>query len=79
LAPNPFNPVTTINYGAKEKSHVLLQVFDTLGREAATLVDAEQAQGEYQVRFGARRYPSGLYFYRIQVKDFFAVKKMVFI
>ena len=37
--PNPFNPVTKINYGLAKSSDVKLIVYDLLGREAAVLVN----------------------------------------
>ncbi len=77
--PNPFNPVTTIAYSVKEKCHVRLQVFDILGRKLATLVDKEQATGAYSVPFNAGQCSSGVLFYRIQMKEFTAIKKMVLV
>lgn len=75
--PNPFNPKTTIPFSVKERCHVLLQVYDILGREVMTLVDDSHEPGFYRLTFDARHLPSGLYLYRIQMKDFQAVKKMV--
>jgi len=75
--PNPFNPVTTIRFGVKEQCRVLLKVYDIRGREVITLIDEIRAPGFYQANFDARELPTGLYFYRIQMKDFYDVKKMV--
>ena len=75
--PNPFNPTTTIRYGLPEASHVLLRVYDVLGREIATLVDAHETAGVHEVGFGASRLASGMYFYRIEASGFAEVMKMV--
>ncbi|MFH1942624.1 MAG: chitobiase/beta-hexosaminidase C-terminal domain-containing protein [bacterium] len=75
--PNPFNPETSIAYSVKEPGRVLLKVFDLLGREVATLVDEDQRAGHYNVRFNASGLASGIYVYRIRMKDFVDVKKMV--
>jgi len=77
--PNPFNPATTISYSIKEPGMVLLNVYDILGNEVATLVNEEKAAGRYKLRFDASALASGLYFYRLQSGDFIETKKMVLI
>ena len=72
--PNPFNPSTTINYSIPTSSFVTLKVFDVLGNEIATLVNAEKLEGSYEVRFStsssdagvAYNLPSGVYIYSLQ-------------
>ena len=56
---------------------VVLKVYDVLGRQVATVVDQEYVPGRYTAAFDARGLPSGVYFYRIRMGDFQAVKKMV--
>ncbi|MDW8019738.1 MAG: T9SS type A sorting domain-containing protein, partial [Chloroherpetonaceae bacterium] len=74
--PNPFNPTTTIRYQLPVASEVSLKVFDMLGREVATLVQARQAAGVYQVHFNASGLASGTYLYRLQTPTFAETKKM---
>ena len=75
--PNPFNPQTTISYTVKDQCHVSLIVYDIRGREVMRLVDETKIPGYYQTTFDAGRLASGMYLYRIQMKDFVKVKKMV--
>lgn len=75
--PNPFNPETTIRFDVRESARVVLKVYDMMGREVLTLVDAEYEQGRYGIAFDASRLSSGLYFYRIQMGGFCDTKKMV--
>ena len=79
--PNPFNPSTTIKYEIKEGGFVTLNVYNLLGNLVATLVNENQAAGTYYVNFNVNSertpLPSGVYFYRLQVGDFVATKKMV--
>jgi hypothetical protein len=77
--PNPFNPETTISYEVKESCRVVLKVFDMRGREVATLVDGVYPSGFHSVRFDASRLPTGLYFYKIKMKDFSSTRKMAVI
>ncbi len=75
--PNPFNPSTVINYQLPANSHVLIKVYDVLGREVRTLVDEEKPAGRYSVEFDASKLSSGTYFYTIRAGDYTAVKKMM--
>lgn len=75
--PNPFNNETIIQYSVKEPCYVILKVFNILGCEIATLVDAEQKIGQHAVRFDASNLSSGIYIYSIRMKSFKSVQKMV--
>ncbi|MCS6988499.1 MAG: NF038122 family metalloprotease [Chloroherpetonaceae bacterium] len=75
--PNPFNPATTIQYELGETSDVKLRVFDVLGRDIATLIDARQSAGRYRVEFNASALSSGVYFYRLETPSFSQTRKMV--
>ncbi|OGU83806.1 MAG: hypothetical protein A2499_04495 [Stygiobacter sp. RIFOXYC12_FULL_38_8] len=75
--PNPFNPTTTISYSLPQAGHVVLKVYDVLGREVAELVNGVKEKGKYSVMFNAGKYASGFYIYTIRVNDFYASKKML--
>lgn len=77
--PNPFNPETSIRYDVPKTGNVLLKVFDTMGREVATLVNDFQQQGTYTVSFNADKFsiPSGIYYYRITIGGFSKCVKMI--
>jgi hypothetical protein len=84
--PNPFNPVTVISYKLAVSSFTSLIIYDVLGKEAATLVNQSQQPGTYEVEFDGSNYPSGVYFYRIELHsdniesgDFVDTKKMLLI
>jgi len=75
--PNPFNPISEIGFQIAESEHVILKVYDLLGREVATLVKERKAPGTYTVKFDARGLASGVYFYRLQAGAFVQTKKMI--
>ena len=77
--PNPFNPSTTIQYQVPIKSHVIIQVYDVLGREVATLVNETKEAGMYSLNFNAPRFSSGIYFYKLVAGTFTQVKQMMLI
>ena len=68
-------------FGRNDNTNVTLKIYDALGREVATLVNAKQAPGEYSVQFNAESalggLPSGIYFYALRAGDFVQTRKMV--
>jgi hypothetical protein len=75
--PNPFNPTTTINYQLPLSSYVVLKVYDVLGREVMTLVNAHQDAGLHSAIFKPANLPSGVYFYQLNAGGFVETKKML--
>ncbi len=80
--PNPFNPQTVINYQLSISTEVTLTIFDMLGRKVRTLVNGQQIEGSHKVIWDGRNdagksAASGMYFYRISVRDQQVTKRMV--
>jgi hypothetical protein len=77
--PNPFNPSTIISYTIPENTFVSLKVFNIYGREVATLVNAYQVSGNYNINFSLKdiELSSGIYFYSINTLKFNMSKKML--
>jgi pectate lyase len=73
--PNPFNPSTTVRWSIVQSGNVFLTVYDVLGREMTALENRHMAPGEYSAVFDGNRFPSGAYFFRLQVGNRVAVKK----
>jgi hypothetical protein len=63
--PNPFNPNTAIRYQLPNESQVHLSIFNVLGQQVLTVVNATEQPGEKIVQLDAIGLPSGIYFYRI--------------
>jgi len=77
--PNPFNPVTTICFQCPVSGNVSLKIFDILGKEVATLVNESLQPGTYEVKFDGSGLSSGVYFYRMQTKDYIETKLMILV
>ena len=75
--PNPFNPITKIQYQLPEPAFVTIKVYDILGNEIATLVKEEKIAGSYEVGFDGSELTSGVYYYRITAGNFSQTKKMI--
>ena len=75
--PNPFNPTTVISYELPMNSQVTLKVYDVLGREVRTLVNAREDAGRHSVYFNASDLPSGVYFYRLEAGTYHNTIKLV--
>jgi hypothetical protein len=74
--PNPFNPVTRINYNLLKATQVTFTVYNSLGKQVATLDLGVQQAGPNFVMFNAANLSSGVYFYKMQAGDFTDIKKM---
>lgn len=79
--PNPFNPNTQIQFMIPNKSRTVLKIYNIQGQEVCTLLNQDLSEGTHSVIWdGKDAYgnvvSSGIYFYRIQTKDFTDVKKM---
>ena len=80
--PNPFNPITTIQYSLPEDALVNVTIYDMMGRIVKTLVNDRQTAGFKSVQWNAtndRNEPvsAGLYLYTIQAGEFRQTKKML--
>jgi hypothetical protein len=82
--PNPFNPTTRLRYDLPYNGRVTLRIYDILGRIISTVVDEVQDAGYKSIDWTAiddcgGPLSAGVYFYRIEVGNYSAVKKMLLI
>ncbi len=72
--PNPFNPATTVRFVLPVRASVRLDVFNTLGQRVRSLARGTFEAGEHNVTWNGkddaeRTAASGVYFYRIEVRE----------
>ncbi len=77
--PNPINPTTTIRYQIPAAAHVRLEIVDCVGRVAEIVADEMQQAGSHEIVWNAARYPSGVYFCRLQAGQGTATRKLAVI
>lgn len=75
--PNPFSGSTVIPFSVNRTSRVRIRVYDLLGREVKTLLDATRSPGDYSVTFRAGELQTGVYFYQIRTGDDVATRKFI--
>jgi hypothetical protein len=69
--PNPFNPQAQFTLTVAQTQHVVISVFDVLGRQVDTLYEGILAPGtQHPFTFEATTLPSGLYLIRAQGETF---------
>lgn len=67
--PNPFNPSTTIEFVLPKSAFVTLKIYNLQGEEVATLIAEQRAAGIHQFNWDARGLASGVYLYRLEVRN----------
>ena len=80
--PNPFNPITRINYDLPNNEFVSINIFDLMGREIKSLVNKKQIAGFRSIQWDATNnsgqpVSAGMYIYTIQAGEFRQTKKMI--
>jgi len=67
--PNPFNPLTKIEYNLPYDVDISLIIYDIIGRQVEILYDGIQYQGNYIISWDASNYSSGVYFIKMNIGD----------
>jgi len=75
--PNPFNAVATLRFAVPKRAHVTMDVFNILGRHAATLLDDEKEAGYHSITWSCAGCPSGLYLIVMHGEGFHFLQKAV--
>jgi hypothetical protein len=77
--PNPFNPQTVISYVLPSETRVKIVVYNLLGEEVATVVDAVEGPGDHVVRYSPANLASGVYIYRVSADGESVVRRMLYL
>ncbi|MBT6112846.1 MAG: T9SS type A sorting domain-containing protein, partial [Candidatus Marinimicrobia bacterium] len=80
--PNPFNPITNIEYDLHKDGNVIITIYDLNGHVIKDLINGTQTLGRQSIKWNATNnigHPvsAGVYIYRVHVDGFSQTKKMV--
>jgi len=74
--PNPFSENTEISFYIYENAFVEIELFDILGEKIETIQAQNYPAGNHSIVYDKKNLQSGVYFYRLSVKDFSATKSL---
>gem|GEM_PF-5640929 len=79
--PNPFNPVTFIDYELPVESNVRVDIYNVQGQKVATLLDSHMAAGYHSMEWDGRdsfgkQVGAGIYLCQMQAGAFVKTQKM---
>lgn len=77
--PNPFNGSTNIEFMLDNAQHVTVIVYNLLGQEIETLIDANLQAGSHKLNFDASGLTSGVYYYTLSTETKVETHSMVLI
>ena len=77
IYPNPFNPVTQIDYDVNLAGQVRLSIYNVLGQEVAVLHDGFSSEGSYSINWDANALSSGVYYVRMLMNGQMETKKAI--
>ena len=77
--PNPFNPITNINYSLPIEDYVTLEVYNINGNLITTLNSGNQSAGNHTIEWNAEGFPSGVYFVKLDAGEFTQTQKLMLV
>ncbi len=82
--PNPFNTTTTIRFELPQASHVILEIYDLLGRRVKSLIDGDRKPGYHTCQWDGRTedgiaVTSGIYYYVLSAGQMKVKRKLAVI
>ena len=79
--PNPFNPLTHVDFDVPEQSNVSFSIYSLLGQQVLSISSAYQP-GSYKFTWNGRdqmgnALPSGVYILKMESESFLKTRKLV--
>jgi hypothetical protein len=77
--PNPFNPISTINYSLDKNYYIELSIHNVNGEKIETLYNGYKNAGFHEIMWNAEHYSSGMYFFTFSTPDGIHTHKLLLI
>ena len=77
--PNPFNPITIINYTLPINSEISVGIYDLNGRKVTTLVNGFKPAGYHTLHWDGSPHASGIYFVKMMTPEFTKMQKLMLV
>ena len=77
IYPNPFNPVTSVNFTLPIESEISLEVYNLQGRMVELLASGNMQPGQHSITWNADSHSSGVYFVKMIAGDYVDTQKLI--
>ena len=77
--PNPFNPITSIDYYLSSSEEIVISVYDIMGRKISVLDNELKHSGYHTVVWDAANEASGVYYVQISTGEQVQTQKVMLI
>ncbi|RTZ73340.1 MAG: hypothetical protein DSY99_03000 [Candidatus Neomarinimicrobiota bacterium] len=77
--PNPFNPVTTLEFGVPVDGDVAIDIYNIQGRLVESLVSRHMEAGYHNVVWNADYHASGVYFVKMIASEYLKTQKIMLV
>ena len=77
--PNPYSGTTTIKYSINERSLVILEVYNLIGKRIALIENTIKQAGDYKYNFSAKAIgePAGVYLIKLKINNQILTQKII--
>ena len=75
--PNPFNPITNVQFSTSNNSKVELFVYDIKGRQIYSVLENRHISGEQSIQINGSQWETGIYFLELKNRKNRLIKKIM--
>ena len=77
--PNPFNPITNINFALPIETEISLEVYNLQGRIIEVLASGNMKPGNHSITWNADNQASGVYLVKMVTGEYISTQKLMLI